>query len=53
MTRIKTKSAFIGVDQRPVQSRKVILADAAHLPNMDQPEAFQGIVQEFLANLSS
>jgi pimeloyl-ACP methyl ester carboxylesterase len=34
-------------------ARKVIIEDAAHLPNMDQPHEFQGIVQEFLESLSS
>jgi 2-hydroxy-6-oxonona-2,4-dienedioate hydrolase len=34
-------------------ARKVIIEDAAHLPNMDQPREFQGIVKEFLASLSS
>jgi pimeloyl-ACP methyl ester carboxylesterase len=29
-------------------ARKVVIADAAHLPNMDHPEEFQGIVSEFL-----
>lgn len=32
-------------------ARKVMIADAAHLPNMDQPQEFQGIVQDFLKNL--
>jgi 3-oxoadipate enol-lactonase len=27
---------------------KVIIQDAAHLPNMDQPYEFQGIVKDFL-----
>ncbi len=34
-------------------ARKVIIADAAHLPNMDQPHEFQGIVKDFLGSLSS
>lgn len=33
-------------------ARKAIIADAAHLPNMDQPREFQGIVKDFLDNLS-
>jgi 2-hydroxy-6-oxonona-2,4-dienedioate hydrolase len=33
-------------------ARKVIIQDAAHLPNMDQPGEFQGIVQDFLKELS-
>ena len=31
--------------------QKVQIADAAHLPNMDHPDEFQGIVKDFLANL--
>jgi pimeloyl-ACP methyl ester carboxylesterase len=34
-------------------ARKVIIEDAAHLPNMDQPHEFQGIVKDFLGSLSS
>jgi pimeloyl-ACP methyl ester carboxylesterase len=34
-------------------ARKVIIEDAAHLPNMDQPHEFQGIVKDFLRGLSS
>ena len=34
-------------------ARKVIIKDAAHLPNMDQPHEFQGIVKAFLEGLSS
>ena len=34
-------------------ARKVIIEDAAHLPNMDQPDEFQGIVKDFLGSLSS
>ena len=34
-------------------ARKVIIEDAAHLPNMDQPLEFQGIVKDFLAGVSS
>ena len=33
-------------------ARKVIIEDAAHLANMDQPDEFQGIVKEFLGSLS-
>jgi 2-hydroxy-6-oxonona-2,4-dienedioate hydrolase len=33
-------------------ARKVIIEDAAHLSNMDQPHEFQGIVKDFLGNLS-
>jgi pimeloyl-ACP methyl ester carboxylesterase len=32
-------------------ARKVIIEDAAHLPNMDQPEEFQRIVKAFLDSL--
>jgi pimeloyl-ACP methyl ester carboxylesterase len=34
-------------------AKKIIIDDAAHLPNMDQPDEFQGIVKDFLASLSS
>jgi pimeloyl-ACP methyl ester carboxylesterase len=34
-------------------ARKVVIEDAAHLPNMDQPQQFQGIVKDFLMSLSS
>ena len=34
-------------------ARKVIIEDAAHLPNMDQPHEFQRIVKDFLEGLSS
>jgi 2-hydroxy-6-oxonona-2,4-dienedioate hydrolase len=34
-------------------ARKVIIEDAAHLPNMDHPQEFQGIVKDFLGSLSS
>ena len=34
-------------------ARKVLIEDAAHLPNMDQPEKFQAIVTNFLEALSS
>ena len=33
-------------------ARKAVIEDAAHLPNMDQPAEFQGIVTEFLASLA-
>src|SRR6266498_1542454 len=32
-------------------ARKVIIEDAAHLPNMDQPQEFQRIVKDFLESL--
>lgn len=34
-------------------ARKVIIEDAAHLPNMDQPDEFQKVVTDFLGNVSS
>jgi pimeloyl-ACP methyl ester carboxylesterase len=32
-------------------ARKVIIEDAAHLPNMDQPHEFQRLLQDFLESL--
>jgi pimeloyl-ACP methyl ester carboxylesterase len=34
-------------------AKKVIIEDAAHLANMDQPREFQGIVKDFLVSLPS
>jgi 2-hydroxy-6-oxonona-2,4-dienedioate hydrolase len=34
-------------------AKKVIIEDAAHLANMDQPREFQGIIKDFLASLPS
>jgi pimeloyl-ACP methyl ester carboxylesterase len=34
-------------------AQKVVIEDAAHLPNMDQPEEFQAILTNFLERLSS
>ncbi|MFO7683120.1 MAG: alpha/beta hydrolase [Chloroflexota bacterium] len=34
-------------------ARKVIIEDAAHLPNMDQPHEFQRTVKDFLESLST
>jgi pimeloyl-ACP methyl ester carboxylesterase len=34
-------------------ARKVVIEDAAHLPNMDHPDKFQEIVKDFLESLSS
>jgi len=34
-------------------ARKVVIEDAAHLPNMDQPDEFQGNVKAFLDDLAS
>jgi pimeloyl-ACP methyl ester carboxylesterase len=33
-------------------ARKAIIEDAAHLPNMDQPDEFQHIVTEFLGGIT-
>lgn len=40
------------MEQNIRSATKVTIEDAAHLPNMDQPQEFQGIVQEFLESLS-
>jgi pimeloyl-ACP methyl ester carboxylesterase len=32
-------------------ARKFVIEDGAHLPNMDQPQEFQGIVKDFLESL--
>ncbi len=34
-------------------ARKVVIEDAAHLPNMDHPDEFQAIVTNFLAGISN
>ena len=34
-------------------ARKVVIEDAAHLPNMDHPDEFQRIVTEFLESIGS
>jgi pimeloyl-ACP methyl ester carboxylesterase len=34
-------------------ARKAVIDDAAHLPNMDQPQSFQEAVEEFLDELTS
>ena len=39
--------------ERLPSARKALIEDAAHLPNMDQPRQFQGIVQDFLKSLPS
>jgi pimeloyl-ACP methyl ester carboxylesterase len=39
--------------ERIPSAKKVIIEDAAHLPNMDQPDEFQSIVTNFLEGLSS
>jgi pimeloyl-ACP methyl ester carboxylesterase len=41
------------MEEKMKYARKVIIQDAAHLPNMDQPHKFQGIVKDFLMSLSS
>jgi pimeloyl-ACP methyl ester carboxylesterase len=39
--------------ERMPSAQKVIIEDAAHLPNMDHPEKFRAIVTNFLEGLSS
>lgn len=39
--------------ERMPSAQKVIIEDAAHLPNMDHPEKFQTIVTKFLDGLSN
>lgn len=39
--------------QKVPAARKVVIADAAHLPNMDHPDEFQEIVTAFLKDLSN
>lgn len=39
--------------ERIPSAQKVIIEDAAHLPNMDQPDEFRSIVTNFLEGLSS
>lgn len=39
--------------ERIPSARKVIIEDAAHLPNMDQPDEFQTFVTNFLEDVSS
>jgi pimeloyl-ACP methyl ester carboxylesterase len=34
-------------------AKKVTISNAAHLPNMEHPDEFQGIVRDFLAGISS
>ena len=47
-----TLAAADYMTQKIQSARKVIIEDAAHLPNMDQPREFQGIVKDFLGSLS-
>lgn len=37
--------------EKIASARKVMIEDAAHLPNMDQPDEFRGIVRAFLDGL--
>jgi pimeloyl-ACP methyl ester carboxylesterase len=46
-----TLAAAAYMEENIRSARKVIIEDAAHLPNMDQPRQFQGIVKYFLASL--
>ena len=39
--------------ERIPSAQKVVIEDAAHLPNMDQPEEFQAVVTNFLNRISS
>ena len=39
--------------QKIQSARKIIIKDAAHLPNMDHPDEFQRIVKTFLEGISS
>lgn len=39
--------------QHVATARKVVLQDAAHLPNMDQPAAFRWLVEEFTAAIDA
>jgi pimeloyl-ACP methyl ester carboxylesterase len=39
------------MEERIKSARKAVIEDAAHLPNMDQPHEFRGIVEDFLKNL--
>jgi 2-hydroxy-6-oxonona-2,4-dienedioate hydrolase len=40
------------MNERIKSSRKIIMEDAAHLPNMDQPQEFQRVVKEFMMSVS-
>jgi pimeloyl-ACP methyl ester carboxylesterase len=40
------------IEQLP-SARKIVIEDAAHLPNMEHPDQFQIIVKEFLESLSN
>jgi pimeloyl-ACP methyl ester carboxylesterase len=32
-------------------ANKIIIEDAAHLPNMDQPQEFQNVLEKFLSSI--
>jgi 3-oxoadipate enol-lactonase len=49
---VYTLAAADYMTEKIQSARKVIIEDAAHLPNMDQPHEFQGIVKDFLESLS-
>jgi pimeloyl-ACP methyl ester carboxylesterase len=48
-----TQAAADYMIQKLPSARKVIIEEAAHLPNMDQPHEFQEIVEDFLKSLST
>ena len=39
--------------ERIPSAQKVLIEDAAHLPNMDHPEEFQAVVRNFLEGILS
>jgi len=39
------------MEKRIANARKVVLPDAGHMPNLDQPVGFHQALEEFLANL--
>jgi pimeloyl-ACP methyl ester carboxylesterase len=43
---VQSRSAFIS--STLAQSRKVVMQDCAHLPNLEEPQLFNSIVSEFL-----
>ena len=46
------QAAATYITDKVPSAQKVVIADAAHLPNMDQPAEFQRIVAEFLDKLT-
>lgn len=48
-----TLAAANYMEEKIKSARKVTIEDAAHMPNMDQPEEFRRIVRDFLESLSS